>query len=87
MFGQPYRDYTNALKIDYPDMFGCLGGFLFGFFFAWVLLPSSTNKPVLNRPFQERTLFFTGLIFCLILFFLLLALLMSSDPKEYWSRP
>ena len=39
----PYEEYTNLLKIDHPDTFGCIGGFIFGLFFSWVFLPSSSK--------------------------------------------
>jgi len=73
--------------IEYPDIFGLVGGLLNGLFFSWVILPPAGKKTFTKRSNTEKCLFFTGLVLVIGINTLsgMALFLFSESIKEYWS--
>ena len=56
------RGYSQALRIALPDTWGCIGGFICGFFLVWAFLPPVASQPFSKRQLREKVLLLVGLM-------------------------
>ena len=84
-FAAPYKNYTKAYFINYPDGMGMMGGAIFGFFLSWVFLPPITGS-IRQASRREAILFVVGLAMSLVIFVIILAVFIADyEPLMYWS--
>ena len=73
----------DVLKISYPDTMGFLGGFLFGVPISFCLFTPTTGS-MKTAPRRDKTLFWIGLVWALLLFIIVVAAFATGETKEYW---
>ena len=82
---EPYKNYTKAFRISYPDGAGLMGGCFFGFPMSWIFLVPTTGSIFKNAPRRDRGLFIAGLLISMtILLIIIVVFSFDNEPKEYW---
>lgn len=73
--------YTASVKILYPDLWGMLGGFLYGLTASMLLLPSQLKIPNTNRfACRELIIVLVGFFGLVIMTAVLLAVFFAGAP-------
>lgn len=75
-----YQRYTTANNIFYPDVYGCIGGFIFGVSSGFMFLPTDRIKTK-----AEKAMFIVGLVVTpTLMLALFLSFFLASKPTKGW---
>lgn len=79
---QQYRRYTSRVATIFPDLYGSIGGGLYGFLAGMMLLP--IDSQVASRFGREKIIKLVGLSLILILtLVLILVFFLGKEPARY----
>ena len=80
-----YSTYTTLYSLSYPDTYGSVGGFIFGFLSALAILPPGDPRVSRSITKYEQIVRIVGIVGCGVLFVILSAVLGASwEPTVYW---